>query len=90
MSVAPGHAVADCGLKALGMDHGNPSHRRRHRPVLLRRARDVRPRRAGAVGDRIRVVAAHVDPTIAIHEAAWLVRATSVLDSWPIDLRGWG
>src|SRR5581483_3887233 len=25
ISVSPGWAVADCGLKALGMDHGNPS-----------------------------------------------------------------
>lgn len=25
ISVSPGFAVADCGLKALGMDHGNPS-----------------------------------------------------------------
>ena len=25
VSVSPRHAVADCGLKALGMDHGNPT-----------------------------------------------------------------
>src|SRR5439155_5326637 len=25
ISVSPAWAVADCGLKALGMDHGNPS-----------------------------------------------------------------
>ena len=25
ISVSPGWAVADCGLKALGMDHGDPS-----------------------------------------------------------------
>src|SRR5438445_4587813 len=25
ISVSPGYAVADCGLKALGMDHGNPT-----------------------------------------------------------------
>ena len=32
ISVNPrGYAVADCGLKALGMDHGNPTHRRRGR-----------------------------------------------------------
>src|SRR5262249_35110774 len=25
ISVSPGYAVADCGLKSLGMDHGNPT-----------------------------------------------------------------
>src|SRR5438445_2151689 len=25
ISVSPRHAVADCGLKALGLDHGNPT-----------------------------------------------------------------
>ncbi len=25
ISVSPGYGVADCGLKALGMDHGPPS-----------------------------------------------------------------
>ena len=35
-------AVADVGLKALGMDHGNPDHRRRRRLVLQRRAHHLR------------------------------------------------
>ena len=45
ISVRPGHAVADVGLKALGMDHGNPAIDRRDGVVLQRRARDVRTRR---------------------------------------------
>ena len=36
-------AVADVGLKALGMDHGNPSIARWRGVVLLRRARDLSP-----------------------------------------------
>lgn len=84
-------AVADVGLKALGMDHGNPSviggsvwfcsdeH------VVF--SRD--PDRPVAVGDRVRVVPAHIDPTMAMHEVAWLVRDDEVLDRWPIDLRHW-
>ena len=51
----PGWAVADVGLKALGMDHGNP--------------------------------------TVALHERMHLVRGegpdAEVLDTWPVDLRGW-
>ena len=42
-----------------------------------------------AVGDRIRVVPAHIDPTMAMHEAAWLVRSDEVLERLAIDLRGW-
>ena len=42
-----------------------------------------------AVGDRVRVVPAHVDPTMAMHEQAWIIRDDEVIDRWPIDLRGW-
>ena len=88
ISVSPRYAVADCGLKALGMDHGNPSidgarvwfcsdeHVTFEGPTQ-------RP------GDRIRVWPAHVDPTVAYHERAWLVAGDEVLESWSIDLRGW-
>ncbi|MGI9028399.1 MAG: alanine racemase, partial [Ilumatobacteraceae bacterium] len=92
VSVRPDHAVADVGLKALGMDHGNPSivgttvwycsdeH------VTFAHGDGTRP----TVGGRVRVVPAHADPTLAMHEAAWLVRGDEVLDRWTIDLRGWG
>ena len=43
ISVSEGWVVADCGLKALGMDHGNPSIEGADSLVLLGRARDVRP-----------------------------------------------
>ena len=46
ISVGDGFAVADVGLKALGMDHGNPSIERRQGVVLQRRARHVHARRA--------------------------------------------
>jgi D-serine deaminase-like pyridoxal phosphate-dependent protein len=42
-----------------------------------------------AVGDRVRVLPAHVDPTVALHERMHLVRGDEVLDVWPVDLRGW-
>jgi D-serine deaminase-like pyridoxal phosphate-dependent protein len=45
--------------------------------------------RVAEVGDRVRVVPAHIDPTMAMHAVAWLVRGQEVLDRWPIDLRGW-
>jgi len=107
ISVSPGYAVADCGLKALGMDHGNPSIDgakvwfcsdehvtfgldertalvvEGDPPGATRSAESVR------VGDRLRVWPAHVDPTMAYHERALLVSGTEVLDTWPIELRGW-
>jgi D-threonine aldolase len=91
ISVRPTHAVADVGLKSLGMDHGNPSID----GATVWFCSDEHVTFAGdtgslAVGDRVRVVPAHVDPTMAMHEVAWLVRGETVIDRWPIDLRGWG
>ena len=91
VAVRPAHAVADVGLKALGMDHGNPSiddasvwfcsdeH-------VTFAPRSDRP----SVGDRVRVWPAHVDPTMAMHDLVWLVDGDRVVERWPIDLRGWG
>ena len=89
ISVSAGWAVADCGLKALGMDHGDPSIDRVDRALLLRRARDLRPEHPVRVGDRIEVVPAHVDPTVAYHEFLHLVDGDDVVERWPVDLRGW-
>ncbi len=88
------HAVADVGLKALGMDHGNPTLTDlddSDATVWFCSDEHVTfAALAGVdVGDRVLVTPAHIDPTMAMHEAAWLVRDGEVLDRWPIDLRGW-
>jgi D-serine deaminase-like pyridoxal phosphate-dependent protein len=91
IAVKPGHVVADVGLKALGMDHGNPSID--GASVWFCSDEHVTFAPHGdrpAVGDRVRVVPAHVDPTMAMHEVAWLVDGDDVLERWPVDLRGWG
>jgi len=41
------------------------------------------------VGDRIRVRPAHVDPTVAYHERMHVIDGTTVVETWPVDLRGW-
>ena len=88
ISVSQGFAVADCGLKALGMDHGNP--RIEGARVWFCSDEHVTfGELRVAIGERIRVWPAHVDPTVAYHERAWLVDGDAVLESWPIDLRGW-
>jgi len=97
---AAAHAVADVGLKALGMDHGDPSIDGARvwfcsdEHVTFSADPDASvaeaPDASGcAVGDRVRVVPAHIDPTVAQHEVAWVVRGDEVVDRWPIDLRGW-
>ena len=41
------------------------------------------------VGDRVRVAPSHIDPTMALHDTAWLLMGEAVIDRWSIDLRGW-
>jgi D-serine deaminase-like pyridoxal phosphate-dependent protein len=41
------------------------------------------------VGDRVRLVPGHVDPTMAYHERLYVCSGDEVVDVWPIDLRGW-
>jgi len=94
VSVNPreGYAVADCGLKSLGMDHGDPTidgatvwfcsdehttfSTDGHAPLP-------------SVGDRVRVWPAHIDPTVAYHERMHVLDGNDVADVWPVDLRGW-
>jgi D-serine deaminase-like pyridoxal phosphate-dependent protein len=89
ISVSPTHAVADCGLKSLGMDHGNPSIEEGRVWFCSDEHVTFAPDRRMQPGERIRVWPAHVDPTVAYHERMWLVRDDEVLDGWEVDLRGW-
>ncbi|MCU1400379.1 MAG: putative amino acid aldolase or racemase [Acidimicrobiales bacterium] len=109
VSSNPRHAVVDVGLKALGMDHGNPAATTWMEDAGSDGA-------AGGIGAgtstdvwfcsdehvtissvpgrtdvdaRVLITPAHIDPTMAMHEVAWLVRDGEVIDRWPIDLRGW-
>jgi D-serine deaminase-like pyridoxal phosphate-dependent protein len=87
---ANGYAVADCGLKALGMDHGSPTVEGGHVVYLVSDEHlTFGTATPVAVGDRVRVLPAHVDPTIAYHERMHLVRSGEVLETWAVDLRGW-
>jgi D-serine deaminase-like pyridoxal phosphate-dependent protein len=92
ISTSPkGWAVADVGLKALGMDHGDPSWAGgrvlfcsdEHVTLVPGEGTAVR------VGDRVRLLPAHVDPTVALHRQLWVVDGDRVVDRWPVDLRHW-
>jgi len=89
LCVTPAYAVADCGLKSLGMDHGNPTIEGGAVWFCSDEHTTFGPDSPLRVGDRVRVVPAHIDPTIAYHERMYLVSGEQVLETWPVDLRGW-
>ena len=102
---AKGWIVVDAGLKALGMDHGNPTWDHgdvffcsdEHTTLLPREPADW------SVGDRVHLWPGHVDPTVARHRQFWVVDGlpgdplnsdtatsdTAIIDRWSIDLRHW-
>jgi D-serine deaminase-like pyridoxal phosphate-dependent protein len=90
-SPSKGWGVLDAGLKAFGMDHGNPSvdgHdvffcSDEHTTFLA--AEGSLP----AVGDRVRMTPAHVDPTVAMHERMHVIDGDDVVETWAVDLRNW-
>lgn len=86
---AGGWAVADCGLKALGMDHGDPAVDGAAVWFCSDEHLTFAPERPVRVGDRIQVRPAHVDPTVAYHAWLHVTDGEHVLERWPIDLRGW-
>jgi D-threonine aldolase len=92
ISVHPQWAVLDVGLKALGMDHGNPEVdggtvrfcSDEHLTFAPAQGADL-PR----VGDHRRVWPAHIDPTVAQHERIHVIDREDVVETWAVDLRGW-
>ena len=87
---ASGFAVANCGLKALGMDHGKPDIDGGGNVMIVSDEHiTFIPGEPVAVGDSIRVMPAHIDPTVAYHERMHIVRDGEVLETWEVDLRGW-
>jgi D-threonine aldolase len=89
ISVSEGWTVADCGLKALGMDHGNPFIEGAEVWFCSDEHVVFVPDSPLRVGDRIAVIPAHVDPTVAYHEYLHVVDGDDVIERWDVDLRGW-
>jgi D-serine deaminase-like pyridoxal phosphate-dependent protein len=92
ISVGDGWAVADAGLKAFGMDHGNPAlpgmliwYCSDEHVVFSAGDGSILP----AVGDRVHLEPAHIDPTCALHDRMYVVDGDTVIDEWPVDMRGW-
>jgi D-serine deaminase-like pyridoxal phosphate-dependent protein len=87
ISSAPEWSVADAGLKAFGMDHGNPELPGADVWFCSDEHTTFSP--PGRVDDRVFLVPGHVDPTMAYHERLYLFEGEDVIDTWPIDLRWW-
>jgi D-serine deaminase-like pyridoxal phosphate-dependent protein len=92
ISASPAWGVLDGGLKSLGMDHGDPTVIDAGDCWFVSDEHITFGWRDGAridVGAAVRVLPAHVDPTVAYHERLHVVRGEEVVDEWPVDLRGW-
>jgi D-serine deaminase-like pyridoxal phosphate-dependent protein len=92
ISISPKWAVIDVGLKSLGMDHGNPTidgfsvwFCSDEHTTIAPAPETLMP----VVGDHILVTPSHIDPTMAMHDRAYVIDGGAVIDEWPIDLRGW-
>jgi D-serine deaminase-like pyridoxal phosphate-dependent protein len=92
ISTAKGWSVANAGLKCFGMDHGTPALDNTDvwfcsdEHTVFASTGLAPPKQ---IGERVRLIPAHVDPTMAYHDRAYLFRDDEVIDVWPIDLRGW-
>jgi D-threonine aldolase len=85
-----GYAVANCGLKALSLDHGKPDIMGGGTVMIVSDEHiTFVPDTRLAVGDRVRVLPSHIDPTVAYHQRMFLVADDQVLETWEVDLRGW-
>ncbi len=86
-------AVVDVGLKSVSLDHGNPSIDKHsvwfcsdEHTTFSPLDGEPRPK----VNDRVFVTPSHIDPTMAMHEVAYVANQYGeVIAQWPIDLRGW-
>lgn len=85
------YLVVDAGLKALAMDHGNPTVDGAEVFFCSDEHTTLIPDEgtSWAIGDLVRLWPAHVDPTVAKHRQMYVVDGDSVVDVYDIDLRHW-
>jgi D-serine deaminase-like pyridoxal phosphate-dependent protein len=91
---AADRCVADCGHKSVTKDHALPevcgiagarvtALNDEHAVIALPLSGGPR------IGDRIRLVPSHTDPTMNLHDEVYLIDGDRVLDVWPIAARGY-
>lgn len=91
MNAPSNYVVVDAGLKALGMDHGNPTVDGADVFFCSDEHTTLVPNEgtSWSLGDLVRLWPAHVDPTVAKHERMYVIDGDRVLDAYDIDLRHW-
>jgi D-serine deaminase-like pyridoxal phosphate-dependent protein len=91
----PTRCVADCGHKSATKDHALPAvdgmpgatitaFNDEHAVIALPAGAST------AIGDRVRVIPSHTDPTINLHDRFYVIDGDRVTDVWPIAARGYG
>lgn len=86
--------VADAGHKSTTKDHALPrvhdidgatvtSLNDEHATIAIPPDCPIR------IGDRVRLVPSHTDPTINLHDALYVLDGERVVDVWPISARGY-
>ena len=90
----PARAICDAGLKSVSIDSGPPALAGNARAEWVRGGDDhsgwlyADPADAPALGDKIRLVPGHCDPTINMHDWFVGIRGGKVEALWPILARG--
>ncbi|TFL19370.1 DSD1 family PLP-dependent enzyme [Jannaschia formosa] len=91
LSVKPGRAILDAGLKSMSGESGPPTvFGRKFEVVNLSDEHTVLadPANALKVGDRLRLIPGHCDPTCNLHDAYVCLRDGRVEALWPVSARG--
>jgi len=100
MSRAPDRAVLDVGLKAHSIDSGMPlvhadAGGRPLKGLEYRKASDehgvifaLEGAALPALGDKLRLIPGHIDPTVNLHDWIVGVRQGRVESLWPVSARG--
>ena len=90
----PERAIVDAGLKALSVDSGMPKVVG-HEGATFVRAADEHGRieiaKGGGpftVGEKIRLIPGHCDPTVNLHDWFVGIRDSRVESLWPVSARG--
>ena len=86
-------SVIDVGLKSISLDHGNPTIDKHsvwfcsdEHTTFSPNENEPRPK----INDRVFVTPSHIDPTMTLHEMAYVANQFGeIIAQWPIDLRGW-
>ena len=89
ISRSAGRCVADAGHKSLTTDHGNPSVHGIDGAVVTalndEHAVIALPSDASvAIGDRLRLIPSHTDPTVNLHDVFYAIDGERVVAEWPI------